>query len=91
MKKFYTALSIICFSYSFLMLMYLSTGWKIAFVEYLFEMSLFTPIFLNVLGIISACVSTKGTTRKTLVIINSLMIIYFGVLSFIALFGFQDP
>ena len=91
MKKFFTALPVICFLLIFFMLMYLSQGWEMAFFDYLFEISLFTPIFINVLGVISAFFSLKGTTRKVLVLINSLMIVSFGILSFVAIFGFQEP
>ncbi|RDW20208.1 hypothetical protein CWR48_05755 [Oceanobacillus arenosus] len=91
MKKFFAILSVICFLLTFFMLMYLSQGWEIAFVDFLFGISLFTPIFINILGVISASFCAKGTTRKVLVLINSLMLIYFGVLSFVAIFGFQEP
>ncbi len=73
------------------MIMYLFQDWKIAFVEYFYRISMFAPIFINVFGIISACLSVKGSTRKTLVFLHFLMIIYFGVFCFIALFGFQEP
>ena len=91
MKKIFTVLSAICFLLTFFMLMYLTQGWEIGFFDYLFGISLFTPIFINVLGVISAVFSVKGTTRKILVLINSLMIICFAVLSFIAIYGFQEP
>jgi hypothetical protein len=91
MRKFLTGLSIICFSISFLMLLYLFQDWKIPFVEYVYKISMAIPIFVSVLGVISACLSVKGITRKTLVLINSLILIYFGVLYFIAVYGFQEP
>lgn len=73
------------------MVMYLSQNWEIVFIEYLYGVSLFTPIFLNVLSIVSAYLSVNGATRKVLVYLNFLMIIYFGILSFIGLYGFQEP
>ena len=73
------------------MMMYLGVGWNIAVVEYLYRVSIFTPLFLNVLGLVSAYFSTKGTTRKTLIFINSMLIIYFGIFYFIASVGFKEP
>ncbi len=91
MKKILFGLSIIFLSFSFFMVMYLSQNWEIVFIEYLYGVSLFTPIFLNVLSIVSAYLSVNGATRKVLVYLNFLMIIYFGILSFIGLYGFQEP
>lgn len=91
MKKFLAVLSVTCILFTFLMLMHLSQGWEIAFFDYLFGISLFTPIFINGLGVICAFFSAKGSTRNILVLLNSLLIIIFGVLSFVAIFGFQEP
>jgi len=73
------------------MIIFLSQGWEIGLFDYLIGISLFTPILINVLGVIRAFFSAKGTTRNILLIINSLMIICFGFLSFLAIFGFQEP
>lgn len=73
------------------MIFSLSQDWNITFVDYLYGISMFTPIFLNIISIVSACLSVKGTIRKTLVFLNSLMIIYYGIFCFIALYGFQEP
>ena len=91
MRKLLTGLSIICFSISFFMLLYLFQDWKIPFIEYVYKISIASPIFVSVLGVISASLSIKGITRKTLVLINSIILIYFGVLYFIAIYGFQEP
>ncbi|KLV14753.1 hypothetical protein ABW02_25890 [Niallia circulans] len=91
MKKLFAVLSVSCFLFTLIMLMHLSQGWEIGFFDYLFGISLFTPILINVFGVISAFFSAKGTTRKTLVLINSLMINCFGILSFVAIYGFQEP
>lgn len=73
------------------MLLYLFQDWKIPFIEYVYKISIASPIFVSVLGVISASLSIKGITRKTLVLINSIILIYFGVLYFIAIYGFQEP
>ncbi|GAA0293615.1 hypothetical protein GGQ92_000036 [Gracilibacillus halotolerans] len=91
MRKFFSVVSTSFFLFSFFMIMHMSVGWNIAFIEYLYRVSIFTPLILNVLGLLSAYFSTKGTTRKTLFFINSMLIIYFGILIFIASVGFQEP
>ncbi|MCM3742368.1 hypothetical protein M3210_19320 [Oceanobacillus luteolus] len=91
MKKFFAMLSIIFFSITLIMMMSLYQAKTVAFVDYLFDISVFTPIFFNVLGIVSACFSPKGTTRKTLIFINGLMMIYFAIFIWIGIYGFQEP
>ncbi len=73
------------------MTIYLFLDWKLAFFERLYEINMFTPLLMSLLGVISACLSFKGTTRKILILMNSLLLIYFGLLSLIGLFGFQEP
>lgn len=91
MKKVFTVLSVFCFLLTLFMLFSLSQDWKIGFIDYLFGISIFTPIIINILGVILSIFSTKGATRIILVMINSLMLICFGVLAFVAMFGFQEP
>ncbi|SER19769.1 hypothetical protein SAMN04487944_101604 [Gracilibacillus ureilyticus] len=81
----------ICFLFSLFMFMAIFQNWNIAFVEYLYEISLFIPLFAGVLGVISACFSVKGLERIALLSLNALMVIYLGGFSFVAIYGFQDP
>lgn len=91
MKKMFTGLSIALFALSFFMIIYLFLDWELVFFERLYEINMFTPLLMSILGVISACLSLKGTARKILILLNSLLFIYFGLLSLIALFGFQEP
>lgn len=87
-EKTFTALSIIFFILSFVLVMGLYQERPFALVEYFYGINLLTPIFFNGFGLISAFFSAKGTTRKTLMFIHSLTIVYFGVFVLIAFFGF---
>ena len=64
MKKFFAMLSVVFFSITLIMMMSLYQAKTIAFVDYLFDISVFTPIFFNVLGIVSACFSPKRNNQK---------------------------
>jgi len=90
LKKFFAVLSVGFFLFSLLMITSLSQNWDITFVEYLFQVSIFTPLFFNILGILCAFFSLKGATRNTLILINSLLMIYCGIFYLIALFDFQE-
>ncbi|WP_139180279.1 hypothetical protein [Gracilibacillus ureilyticus] len=91
MRRFFSGVSVICFLFSLFMFMAIFQNWNIAFVEYLYEISLFIPLFAGVLGVISACFSVKGLERIALLSLNALMVIYLGGFSFVAIYGFQDP
>lgn len=91
MKKFFTALSIICLSFNFFLAVYLSQGWKITFVEYVYELSILTPVLISALGVISGIFSLKGTTRVLLICLNFSLLVFFGIMVLIGVYGFQEP
>lgn len=91
MRKFFTYLSILFFSFSFLLVMYLFQDWNIGFIENLYKFNLFTPILVNVLSITSAWLGEKGDVRRILIYLNLMMLIFFIIIYFIGLYGFQEP
>lgn len=73
------------------MAMYLFQNWNVFLFEYLYDLSVFTPIFFALLGFICAWFSLRGTNRIVLVILNLLMLVFFAIFTFVAIFGFQNP
>lgn len=91
MKKPFTVISITFFASSFLMLFYLFQSWHIAFIDYLYKVSIFTPLIMNVISLIFASLGVKGMTRKTIIYLNILVLVVFGMFYLFAIFGFQEP
>lgn len=77
------------FLLAFLMLVYISQDWNNIFFEFLYE-SMYTPIVLGLLGMISAFLGMKGT-RVILIFSNFLILIVFGIAYFVSIFGFKEP
>jgi hypothetical protein len=90
-EKFFTGLSAFCLVLAFLLFNYDSTTWYGKFFDFLYDISIFTPLIIGVLGIISAFLGVKGAIRIILILLNlfSLMVFLFVIL--MALFGFQEP
>lgn len=91
MRKIFTLLSITFFTYSFLMLFYLFQSWSIAFIDYLYKISIFTPLMMNMISVLFASLGVKGMTQKTIIYLNILILVVFGMFYLFAMYGFQDP
>lgn len=90
-EKFFTGLSIFCLVLTFLLFNYDSTKWYGKFFDFLYDTSIFTPLIIGLLGIISAFLGIKGTIRMILILLNSLSLIVFLFVILIAIFGFKEP
>ncbi|WP_152657523.1 hypothetical protein [Oceanobacillus sp. CFH 90083] len=91
MRRINIGISTVCFLFTFLMAMHLFQNWNVSLFEYLYDVSIFTPIFFALLGSICAWFSVRGTNRNILIILNLLMLFFFAIFTFIAIFGFQNP
>ncbi|MBM7678699.1 hypothetical protein [Gracilibacillus alcaliphilus] len=91
MKNFFTSLSVISIILVCLMMMYSSQDWNNGLFAYLFDISMYAPLFISVIGMISACFLSEGGTRKALVTVNSLLFIIVGLLYLVASIGFLEP
>lgn len=91
MKKLLMALSITFFASSFLMFFYLFQNIPIALIDKLYDLSMFTPFFMNFISMIFASFGAKGMTRKTIIYLNILVLFVFGIFYLFALVGFQEP
>jgi len=91
MKKSFTVISITFFACSFMMLFYLFQSWHIVFTDYLYKISIFTPLIMNVISVIFASLGVKGMTQKTIIYFNILVLVVFGMFYLFFMFGFQAP
>lgn len=91
MQKLFTSVSIVCFLFAFFMFWYLFLNISIPFIDHLYNISIFTPVIISILGGISAFFGLKGFPRKTLLVMHVSLIILLSFFIFIAMFGFQEP
>jgi len=82
--KFFTGLSFFCFMLNFLM-------FGFDFFDFLYDIGIFTPLIIGVLGIISAFFGIKGNIRMILILFNSFLSIVFLYALLMGIFGFQQP
>ena len=90
-EKCFTGLPVFCLVLTYLMLMWDTTKWYSDFIDFLYNKSIFTPIIIGILGVISAFIGIKGIIRTMLILLN---LIALGAITFvvlIAIFGFQQP
>ena len=90
-EKFFTGLSIFFLVLTYLMLRWDTTTWYGDFIEFLYNISIFTPIIIGILGVISAFIGIKGIIRTILILLNVIALVAFIVVLLIAIFGFQQP
>jgi len=87
--NFFSTLSILCLLLAFLMFGYDSTRWYGGFFRFLYEISMFMPFILGVVGIVSALLGIKGDYRLILVILHSLLLLLFLGIYIKAIYGFS--
>ena len=90
-EKFFTGLSTFFIIVNFTLFNYDSTKWYGKLFDSLYDKSVFTPLFIGLLGIISAFLGIKGTIRTALILLNLLSLIVFLFVLLIAIYGFQEP
>ncbi|KOS69048.1 hypothetical protein AEA09_11155 [Lysinibacillus contaminans] len=90
-QKFFTGLSVACLVLTFLIFGYDSTKWYGKFIDFLFDISIFTPLIIGALGILSAFLGIKGTIRMILILVNSFFLIVFLCAILLGILGFHRP
>lgn len=90
-EKIFTGLSAVCLVLAFLLFNFDATTWYGKFIDFLYDISIFTPLIIGVLGIISAFLGMKGPIRVILILLNSFSLLVFLFVISMAIFGFQEP
>ncbi|WP_332645882.1 hypothetical protein [Lysinibacillus sp. 54212] len=90
-EKIFTGLSIFCLVLAWLFFNHDSTKWYGKFFDFLLVKSIFTPLLIGALGIISASLGNKGIIRMLLILLNSIFLIVFLFTLLIGVLGFQRP
>ncbi|MFJ8460792.1 hypothetical protein ACIQ57_16845 [Lysinibacillus xylanilyticus] len=70
-RNIFSTVSILLLMITFLMFGYDSTKWYGGFFNYLYDISIFTPLILGGLGIISASFGIKGDIRMVLIVLHA--------------------
>lgn len=91
MQKRATILASLFFILSVIPLIAFMTSWGAAMVELFNRVTLFIPIAFGVVGLIVSLFKVKGWPKGWLIAANLLSICGWGLLLFVAIFGFQAP
>ncbi|MEB2281321.1 hypothetical protein LAV73_15155 [Lysinibacillus xylanilyticus] len=90
-RNIFSAISIFSLMITLFMFGYDSSKWYGSFFNFLYDLSIFTPIVLGGLGIISAILGIKGDIRIVLIVLNTFLMFLFLGAYLIGIYGFQNP
>ncbi|MGA3674098.1 hypothetical protein [Lysinibacillus agricola] len=85
-KKIYSYLSVL-----FLILMISPLVAGDEYFELILDISIFLPIIWGVLGVFFGMLGVKGLIRVYIVVANLFVLIFYILITFIGIYGFQQP
>ncbi|MCC2248965.1 hypothetical protein JUJ52_03200 [Virgibacillus sp. AGTR] len=88
-KRFFSILSVFFFIMTILLILYIPNQreWENALFEYILEF----PFIFGGLGIVSALLGVKGSTKITLILLISIVMVWYLFVYLMGTVGFQEP
>ena len=91
LEKMYSIASGACFLFMILPLALPYSPGGVDWFDLLLSVNFYFPIVLGVAGIVLGWLGVKGNVRLYLVLLNSLLLAFYIVVTLVAVYGFKEP